>query len=98
MRPRVIISPKARRDLIAIGRYTEKQWGNTQRKKYLEQLRTRFEKLAQHPSSGRRRDELPEAPWGYHEGRHVIFYRPLADGIEIVRILHDSMDFSRHLV
>lgn len=97
MRPRVIISPKARRDLIDIGRYTEKQWGNTQRKKYLAQLKARFEKLAQHPSLGRRRDELPEAPLGYHEGRHVIFYRPLADDIEIVRVLHDSMDFSRHL-
>ena len=93
----MIISPKARRDLIDIGRYTEKQWGNTQRKKYLAQLKERFEKLAQLPSLGRRRDELPEAPLGYHEGRHVIFYRPLADDIEIVRVLHDSMDFGRHL-
>jgi plasmid stabilization system protein ParE len=33
----------------------------------------------------------------YHEGRHVIFYRPITTGREVIRILHDGMDFSRHL-
>ncbi|NIR47814.1 type II toxin-antitoxin system RelE/ParE family toxin [candidate division KSB1 bacterium] len=32
----------------------------------------------------------------YHCGRHVIFYRKAKKGIEIIRVLHDSMDFPRH--
>ncbi len=29
MTPQIIIAPKARRDLVSIGSYTEKQWGKT---------------------------------------------------------------------
>jgi toxin ParE1/3/4 len=93
----IIISPKARLDLIDIGIYTEEQWGKRQRKKYLNQLESRIKRLAKNPAQGRQYHELPNAPYGYHEGRHVIFYRLNSDGIEIVRVLHDSMDFLRHL-
>jgi toxin ParE1/3/4 len=96
MMPDIIISPKARRDLIGIGIYTEKQWGKRQRKKYLSQLKTRIKRLAKNPTQGQQHHDLPEAPYGYHEGRHVIFYRPAAHGIEIIRVLHDAMDFPRH--
>ncbi|MCI0697523.1 type II toxin-antitoxin system RelE/ParE family toxin [candidate division KSB1 bacterium] len=96
MTSRLIISPNARMDLIGIGIYTEKQWGKRQRKKYLNQLESKIRRLAKNPAQGRQHHELPEAPYGYHEGRHVIFYRLTSDGIEIIRILHDSMDFLRH--
>jgi len=96
MKPQIIISPKAKRDLIGIGIYTEKQWGQKQRKKYLDQLETGIQKLAKNPTLGRQHYELPETPYGYQEGRHVIFYRPTAKGIEIIRILHDAMDFIQH--
>ncbi len=98
MTPRIIITPKARKDLVAIGSYTEKQWGKGQRKKYLAQLNTRIQRLAQNPEHGRLYHELPRAPRGYHEGRHVIFYLPLPRGIEIIRVLYDAMDFSSHFV
>jgi toxin ParE1/3/4 len=84
MTPQIIISPKANRDLIGIGIYTEKQWGKRQRKKYLNQLKTRIQKLAKNPTQGRQRHDLPKTPYAYHEGRHVIFYRPTARGIEII--------------
>jgi toxin ParE1/3/4 len=93
----IIVSPLARRDLIQIGVYTEKQWGKRQRKKYLGELKSRIEKLAQTPALGRRREELPGNPYMYHESRHVIFYRVIDQGIEIIRVLHDSRDFQRHL-
>jgi toxin ParE1/3/4 len=96
MKPHIIISPKATRDLIRIATYTDKQWGQKQRKKYLEQLKTRIQKLAKTPTLGRQHHELPESPYGYNEGRHVIFYRLTAHGIEIIRVLHDAMDFIQH--
>jgi plasmid stabilization system protein ParE len=33
----------------------------------------------------------------YPEGRHLIFYRRTSGTIDIVRVLHDSMDPERHL-
>jgi toxin ParE1/3/4 len=94
---KIIISPLARTDLAEIGIYTEKHWGKQQRKNYLDQLKNRIHRLVKNPSQGRQYHELPKSPYGYHEGRYVIFYRPTANGIEIIRVLHDSMDFPRHL-
>jgi toxin ParE1/3/4 len=53
--------------------------------------------LAHQPAFGRKRNDLSGAPTSFHEGRHVIFYRPTSEGIEVLRVLHDAMDFSRHL-
>jgi toxin ParE1/3/4 len=42
----------------------------------------------------------PEIRRGYHKyraGSHVLFYRLIDGGIEVVRILHEQMDFGRHL-
>lgn len=33
----------------------------------------------------------------YNVGRHTLFYQPTETGIFIVRILHQMMDFDRHL-
>ena len=30
-------------------------------------------------------------------GRHVIFYRTVNGGVDVVRILHEQMDVDRHL-
>ena len=90
------IPPKARDDLKDISRYTDKKWGRQQRYKYIKQLKDRISYLADNPHMGRKRNEIIGFPYSYHEGRHVIFYRTSAEGIEILRVLHDSMDFPRH--
>jgi toxin ParE1/3/4 len=97
MRPKqAILSPHAEEDLSDIGVYTEKQWGKRQRQKYITQLINRIKRLAKNPALGRQRYELLQTPYSYHEGRHVIFYRLTAESIEVIRVLHDSMDFPRH--
>ncbi len=96
MIPKAILSPQAEEDLSDIGVYTEKQWGKRQRKKYIAQLINRIQRLAKNPALGRQRHELPQAPYSYHEGRHVIFYRLTTESIEVIRVLYDAMDFSRH--
>ncbi len=90
------LTPEARGDLRDISRYTDKMWGRRQRFIYIKRLNERFSYLADHPEKGRKRDEIASSPLSYHESRHVIFYRTLAEGIEILRVLHDSMDFPRH--
>jgi len=90
------ISPKARADLRDISRYTDKNWGRQQRFNYIKQLQDRFSYLAEKPHMGRKRNEIIGSPYSYHEGRHMIFYLTTAEGIEILRVLHDAMDFPRH--
>jgi toxin ParE1/3/4 len=96
MKMKVSLTPKARADLKDISRYTNQTWGRQQRLTYLKQLNNAFSFLAENPQRGKKRNEIIGSPYSYHVGRHVIFYRPIAEGIQILRILHDSMDFPQH--
>jgi toxin ParE1/3/4 len=53
-------APFVNSDMRAIGRYTQKQWGTTQRKEYLARLVRRFERLAEQPQAGSACDEIRE--------------------------------------
>jgi toxin ParE1/3/4 len=35
--------------------------------------------------------------WKIPCGSHVLFYRLTAEGVDVVRILHERMDFERHI-
>jgi toxin ParE1/3/4 len=41
---------------------------------------------------GRARDELSPGLRSMPFGRHVIFYETMADGIDVVRVLHSARD------
>lgn len=94
--PEYILASKADSDLEEILDCTDERWGRNQARIYLTQLENRMIALAHHPAAGRKRYDLPGMPMSYHEGRHVIFYRPTEEGIEVLRVLHDVMDFPRH--
>lgn len=91
------LAPSADSDLQEIWEYTENRWGAEQAGNYLRKLDRRMTYLARNPKRGKRRTELPGGPISYHEQKHVIFYRCKETGIEIIRILHGSIDFPRHL-
>ena len=95
--PKYILSSRADSDLEEIWDYTDRTWGRIQAHTYLTQLESRMIALAHHPTAGRKRYDLPGTPMSYHEGRHIIFYRPASEGIEVLRVLHDAMDFLKHL-
>jgi plasmid stabilization system protein ParE len=46
---------------------------------------------------GRLRTDLKPRYRSLKAGRHIIFYREIADGIEVIRILHEAMDLPDHL-
>ncbi|MBM3942105.1 MAG: type II toxin-antitoxin system RelE/ParE family toxin [SAR202 cluster bacterium] len=48
--------------------------------------------MAYHPRIGRRRSELAPELRSFAVQDYVILYRPMADGVEVVRILHGSRD------
>ena len=48
--------------------------------------------LATQPMMGRARDELAPGVRSFPFGRYVVFYMPLDDGIDVVRVLHGARD------
>ena len=90
------LTVKADLDIEDIWEYTNSQWGKNQASKYLNQLEERLISLAENLYIGKQRLELTWSPMSYHCERHVIFYPKARMGIEIIRVLHDSMDFPRH--
>ena len=89
---------KAKADLLDIARYTQKEWGIKQRNAYLTQLDNAFHTLANAPKKGGNCDLIRKGYRKFAIEKHLIFYR-LVDStdIEIVRILHVSMDSEKQL-
>jgi toxin ParE1/3/4 len=59
---------------------------------WVDRLDEKLGLLATQPSMGRARNELAAGLRSFPFGRYVIFYVPLADGIDVVRVLHSSRD------
>lgn len=51
-----------------------------------------FEMLLENPLAGRERPELRADLRSFPAGNYVIFYVPLPDGIEIIRVMHGRQD------
>lgn len=87
------LTQKAKADLRGIAIYTEQRWGKGQRNMYLKQLDDAFWLLAKSPEAGKSCDDIRAGYRKFPQGSHVIFYRNGTDcPVEIVRILHESMD------
>ncbi len=92
--PRIIRSPESNADLIEIIRGIAKG-SPAASKNVLDRIENTLERLAEQPFSGRARPELGSdlrsAPAEKYK-QYVVFYRPLPDGIEVVRVLHGARD------
>ena len=90
-------SRRADSDIVAISQYTSAEFGEEQARKYRDQLISCFTSLLEHPHLGRSADELAPGLRRIRQQAHVVFYMPSEDAVLIVRVLHQSMDFERHL-
>lgn len=92
------ISEKAIEDLEDIWLYTFQTWSLEQADRYYNLLINEFEYISSNFDYGRSADHIK---LGYRTCKvksHLIFYRKSADGvIEIIRILHESMDVENRL-
>ncbi len=93
----VVIRNSAKDDLKAISAYTREQWGPRKRTIYLSKIDDVIQRVAANPKTGLSRDDIRKDYRSVKAGRHVLFYRETKDGIEIMRILHESMDLLRRL-
>ena len=84
-------------DLRSIRNYTLDQWGEEQEKLYLDALWEKLELILTDPGRWRSREDLfPGCQIASH-GKHVILFRIQGRVLQIVRILHGAMDYSRHI-
>ena len=60
--------------------------------RWVDMLDEKFRLLATQPLLGRAREELAPNLRSFPFGRYVIFYTPLHDGIDVVRVLHSARD------
>jgi toxin ParE1/3/4 len=85
------VSEAAKTDLQEIWLFIAQDHPNAANR-FIRVLISRFPKLASLPHMGRQREELSPRLRSFPVGRYVIFYRPIEDGIEVVRILHGARD------
>ena len=89
--PRVVRRPLAEADILEIWDYiAEDSIGAAD--DWVDRLDEQFKLLATQPKMGRTRDELAAEVRSFPFGRYVIFYVPLDDGIDVIRVLHGSRD------
>ena len=86
------VSDAARSDLDKIWFYVA-QDNVDAADRFLRAIVSRFPKLAAMPQIGRAREELSPRLRSFPVGRYIIFYRPMENGVEIVRVLHGARDF-----
>ena len=91
------LSRRADDDLDAIYEYTTVNFGSEQARSYLIGLHDRFEELAALPALGRNAERLAPGLRRYPYRSHVVFYVPEGESVLIVRVLHESMEPSKHI-
>lgn len=95
--PEVALRPKARDDLDGIWDYTVQTWGLEQAERYIRAMNATFETLAENPELGRLYEDVEKNLRVYPSASHLIFYFASENTIDVVRILHKSMDIDSHL-
>ena len=106
----VRLTAAAETDFKHIVRWSARQFGNAQARTYGKTLSLALEALATGGpdiAGVRRRDDIAKGLMSLHvargrrQGRHFVIFRVRRDGelgvIEVLRLLHDAMDLSRHV-
>ncbi len=103
-RTKIILGRLAEEDLANIAAWTAANFGGRQADAYIEAILDTIDEF----SSGellrsKTRDEIARGLRTLHmaepgrRGRHLLLYMEGEDAITIIRILHDSMELSRHI-
>jgi toxin ParE1/3/4 len=87
--PSVVRSRQAEDDLIEIWRYIARDNPDAA-DRLLDRIERVVELLARHPLMGAARPDLRKDLRYFVSGRYLILYRPIAGGVEVVRVVHGA--------
>ena len=93
----IVLNKAAISDLEEIWLYTLETWSVEQADRYHELLFKEIEFLSRKPTSGRSISELRAGYFTSKVKSHFIFYKFSSTELEIVRVLHESMDIPNRL-
>jgi len=91
------LSKAAEINLGDIFEYGALRFGIGQAENYLLEMEQNFHLLSKNVNLGRDASEFAIGLNKFTYKSHVVFYQLADDGIFIVRVLHQSRDFERHL-
>jgi len=91
------LTPAAQRDLSEIWDFTGERWDIRQAETYIDEIRAAIERVTEDPRRGHSCDEIRPGYRRYSIGSHLVFYIETADSVDLIRILHQRMDPTRHL-
>ncbi len=91
------ITEPAESDLESIAAYSYLEFGEDTAINYTTAIYDTISQILKDPSIGKKRYGVPAVILGRKCGRHVIFYRLQDNIIYIIRILHETMDYGRHI-
>jgi len=95
---KVILRQEAIDDLNNIWDYTYKEWSEKQADKYYATLKFACKQIGENPELGKEYKGINRNLLGLRTGKHIIFYQNVTDDeIEVIRILHESMDLINRL-
>lgn len=89
---RLILSRRAKEDLLEIWEFIADH-DEIAADRYIDHLRVRALELLHFPELGRARNELLSGLRSLLARNHLLFYRLERQEVQILRILHGSMDF-----
>lgn len=92
-----ILSFNAQKSLRKIKVYSLEEFGEEQAVTYLKLIEKKLQMIAENPDIGRNREEIKIGYLSFLAGSHVIFYRKAKNHVDIIDILHQSMEPYRHL-
>jgi toxin ParE1/3/4 len=94
---RLDLTEIARTDLRSIRRYSLRTWGEERTTDYMAALRDTMKRLIAGTAQSRSRDDLRLGLQMVTSGRHCIFFEADPSRVLVIRVLHDRMDYRRHL-
>ncbi len=89
--------PKAIIDLENIFLYGLNEFGLKKVENYIKNMEDAFQNIANNPDCSRKCDHIRSKLMAWNIESHIIFFRKTKTGISVLRILHKSMDYIRHL-
>ncbi len=95
--PSYRLTSDAQSDLIEIRRYTLTQWGVSQSKKYLSELRQTINLLSDAPALGKQRSDIAVDIFSFPHASHIIYYVMDKHQLVVFGVLHKRMVPLNHL-
>jgi len=92
----VIFTGPARKQVRDINAHSHKTYGPMTAQIYVQGMQNTLSHLDKNPGTGRKRDELGPNILSFPRGSHMIFYRLVPGGIEVLAVIHQRDDVGKY--